>query len=405
MQQSSSGFSRAHGPAQSIAGLRVIIVLGPLELGGSERQALLFGRYLKEKQRVDVQVWGTMGQPGRVAALCDEYGIPWRIVPEPWVIGRAQRAKALAKFAWRLRQSRPDVILPYMWQPSLVCSFVWPWTGARLCLWNQRDHGLTRMNTRYERWAIRFAPGFIANSEYVANYLIQELGANPKQVRVVRNGIELIGPEADRQTWRGRLGISNDCFLVCMVANLHKDKDHSTLLRAWRIVVDRMKEIGREVVLLLAGRFDATYEDLKALARDLELDESIRFLGPVSDIAGLLGAIDLGVFSSRSEGSPNGVLECMATGLAVVCTDIPAIREAMTREAQSCLVPISDSEAMANAIVRLLVDEGLRRRLGEINRQHVETYFSKQQMCETMLQVILDGLNGRTIREFQAEGR
>src|SRR5260370_33829722 len=65
-----------------IAGARVIIVLGPLELGGSERQAILLARYLTSDQNAKVEVWG-YGEPGRAAELCDAYGIPWRSVPIP----------------------------------------------------------------------------------------------------------------------------------------------------------------------------------------------------------------------------------------------------------------------------------------------------------------------------------
>src|SRR5256885_9863140 len=97
----------------SIVGKRVVIVLGPLELGGSERQALLFARYLKERH-ADVRVWGTMGVPGRLAALCDDYAIPWRIVSEPWVDGRGRRLKTLKEFASKLRRARVDILLPYM---------------------------------------------------------------------------------------------------------------------------------------------------------------------------------------------------------------------------------------------------------------------------------------------------
>src|SRR5437016_200254 len=115
----------------SLSGARVIIVIGPLELGGAERQALLFARYLKETEHANVHVWGTMGEPGRVATLCDEMAIPWRIVPQPWPI----EARQLARLTWQLRQARPDIILPYMWRPSILCNLVWRGTGARLCIW------------------------------------------------------------------------------------------------------------------------------------------------------------------------------------------------------------------------------------------------------------------------------
>ncbi len=386
----STGMER--GP--QLAGRRVIIVLGPLELGGAERQALLFARYLIENQGVDVRVWGTMGQPGRIATLCEQYGIPWRIVANPWVPGGPRRLKALAAFARQLRYAQPDVILPYMWQPSIACNLVWRMTGAGLCVWNQRDHGLTRTPNRYEPWAIRMTPRFIANSEYIANYLINELGAQSSRVHVIHNGIELAAPEDDRHTWRTRLGVGEEHFLACMVANLHEDKDHATLIKAWRLVVDRLDEPNK-TKLLLAGRFDTTHEKLMELTSRLNLESQVSFLGPVADIPGLLNAIDLGILSSPSEGSPNAVLECMAAGLAVVASDIPAIREAMPSAAYEYLAPSGNSEALASAILKLMADNALRRRLGALNRQHAESRFSKEQMCERMLQVIVDGLNER----------
>jgi glycosyltransferase involved in cell wall biosynthesis len=376
----------------SLAGIRLIIVLGPLELGGSERQALLFARYLASEQRADVQVWGTMGKPGRVAALCDEYGIPWRIVPHPWATGRVNRPKVLARFARLLRQARPDVILPYMEMPNLTCGLVWRLTGARLCVWNQRDDGIARIGTRYETLATRLTPRFIANSVHGADYLVKTLGVQPERVHVVHNGVELAPPEADRAAWRRRLGICNDCFAACMVANLTDYKDHVTLLHAWRLVVDCLKEEGRSAVLLLAGRFDTTHESLKALAFDLELGRGVRFLGQIKDVPGLLGASDAGVFCSNSEGSPNSVLESMAAGLAIAGTDIPAMREALSAENHALLAPAKDAASLAACILKLASDAEVRARLGAANRRRVEAEFSPRRMCVETLEVIAGGL-------------
>jgi glycosyltransferase involved in cell wall biosynthesis len=375
-----------------LAGARVIFVLGPLELGGSERQALLLARYLKNEQQADVRVWGTMGTPGSLAALCDEYRIPWRIVPFQWGQHRAQNLTNLAGFAWQLRRAQPVIILPYFAPTNLLCNLVWRWTGARLCVWNQRDLGLDRVRTKYERRAIRQASCFVANSGHVAEYLQTELGVAPDRIRVVRNGIELPEPGSDRKTWRDRLNLGADSFLACMVANLHENKDHATLLRAWRVVVDRMESTGPSAVLLLAGHFGATHEALKALAFDLRLADNVRFLGQVSDVSGLLHAVDLGVFSSRSEGSPNGVLECMAAGLAVVATDIPGVREALGVESDSVLVPVADAEAMADAILRISAEAETRRALGDANRRRAEDDFNPRRMCEDTFAILQNGL-------------
>ncbi|HWN10326.1 MAG TPA: glycosyltransferase [Pyrinomonadaceae bacterium] len=392
----SSSASRLHKP---LAGRRIIIMLGPLVLGGSERQALLLATYLKNEQNADVRVWGT--EPGRVAELCDQLEIPWQLVPCPWVGRRLRLLSNLAKLAWRLRRARADVILPYMSLPSFACNFVWPWTGARFSVWNQRDYGLTRFISKFEARAVKNTPLFVANSKHIAEYLIRELGASPRRVRIVPNGIRLPSPELDRQGWHDRLGVPDNSFLACMVANLHDLKDHATLLKSWRIVVDRAGD--QKPILLLAGRFETSHHALKALAFDLNLNESVRFLGAVTDVAGLLGSIDLGVFSSRSEGSPNGVLECMAAGLPMAGTDIPPIREAMPPDQYSFLTPPGDHESLANAILTLLADKGLRTRLGELNRQQVEAFFSKEQMCESMLNIIVDGLSTQRTAESGKE--
>jgi len=378
-----------------LVGARVIFVLGPLELGGSERQALLFARYLKNEQQADVRMWGTMGKAGSLAALCDEYNIPWRIVPFQWSESRTANLLSLARFTRQLRREQPDVILPYFAPTNLLCNLVWQFTGARFCVWNQRDLGLDRVRTRYERSAVRRTPCFIANSGHVAEYLTTELGVEPGRVRVVRNGIELAEPESDQQTWRDRLNVGADCFLVCMVGNLHANKDHATLLRAWRIVVDHMAERDAAAVLVLAGSFGGTHDELKALAFDLRLGDSVRFPGQVSDISGLLNAVDLGVFSSQSEGSPNGVLESMAAGLSVVATDIPGVREALGVESHSLLVPVADPEAMAGVIVKMSAEPEVRREFGDANRRRVLEDFNPRRMCEATLAILQTGVAER----------
>jgi glycosyltransferase involved in cell wall biosynthesis len=387
------------GRGMQLAGARVIFVLGPLELGGSERQALLFARYLKNEQQADVQVWGTIGAPGRLAALCEQYDIPWRIVPLPWAPGRFDRLRRLVAFARRLRGARPDIILPYMEVPNLFCGLVWRSTGARLCVWNQRDDGIARLSPRYESFAIRSTPEFIANSAQGAEHLVMTRGVASKRVRVVRNGIELAPPQTDRPEWRRQLQISEDWFVACMVANLTDYKDHVTLLRAWQIVHHHLKAEGRTSALLLAGRFDTRSEALKALAYDLGLDGSVRFLGQVNDVSGLLNASDAGVFCSNSEGSPNSVLEYMAAGLAVAGTDIQPMREALGTENHALLAPRGEAEALAAHILKLATDHELRARLGALNRRRAEAEFSSRRMCEETLDVIISGLRRRGMRK------
>jgi len=297
-----------------------------------------------------------------------------------------------------LRRAKPDIILPFMFLQSVVCGIVWPFTGARACIWNQRCEGRERLGRWAEKLAIRFSSQIIANSEHGGQFLVNTLGVPSDRVRIVHNGVESDLPQWDRATWRRHLGVSDDAFLACMVANLQTFKDHVTLLTAWRRVVDHLKNHNQEAVLLLAGRFDEMYTTLKALAYDLELGRSVRFLGPVKDISGLLSAVEVGVHSSVNEGCPNGVLECMAAGLAVAGTDYPGIREAVGPDGYQFLAAPGDADALADQIVRLALDSDMRREAGQANRCRIESEFSARAMYEKTLSVIRESINGKASR-------
>ena len=423
----------------TLKGRRIIFVLFNLELGGAERQALILARHLVQHEKAKVEVWG-FNKTGPVAQICDQLGLPWRIVPFPLKSGSFARKKlpqerkgakknqqnqqedfgdsisppsgfrgrffaplrlggrllapslvGPVRLALSLRRARPDVLLPYTFVPNVVCGLIWKWTGARACVWNQRDEGVMRFVTEWAPSAARRTRVFVSNSEAGARFLIDELKIDSAQVRVIENGIEQLTPQADRAAWRARLEIADDSFVACMVANLHDNKDHRTLLKAWRQVVDSSN--GRKAVLVLAGRHDGAYDSIAALARELNLNGHVRFAGQVLDVAGLLSAADISVFSSATEGSPNAVLESMAAGLAVTGTNIEGIRAALGPTGSQLLAPPRDEAALAAAILRLANDTDLRNSIGAANRERVKAQYAAARMCEEYVAVLNEMLN------------
>lgn len=361
-------------------------------MGGTERQALYLAEYLAKEQCAKVYVFG-MSRPGLAAARCDELGIPWRIVPFRWPCRKLTLLKTLPRFTWHLMKARPDVVLAYTHWANVACGLTWRVTGARTCIWNQRDldeEGLT--GCKIEKLASRLTSGFISNSVCAAHFLAKTLGVSRERIHVVRNGVILNKSKANRTAWRAKLGVSKNCLLACMVANLRYPKDHVTLVRAWRHVVDNLDREGRSPILLLAGCFQDKYDSIRALVDDLELDSHVHFLGQVKDIHGLLSEVDLAVFSSLSESSPNGILESMASGLAVVGTDISGIRETVGQEGKRYLAPPKDPSGLANRIVELLKDKELRSKAGKANFCRIEKDFSFVNMFKRTVGFIIDQL-------------
>ena len=360
---------------------RIVFMLGNLELGGAERQAIMLARHLVEHEQAKVEVWG-FNKTGPVAEMCEQHGIRWRVIGYPFQAGLFRRFASLVKLAWWLRQARPDVLLPYTTVPNVACGLIWRFTRARVCVWNQRDEGLVPLKTWWERRAVKRVSHFVSNSHAGARFLTEALGVNSARVRVIQNGIAEGVPVLKGEAWRKRLEISDDSFVACMVANLHSNKDHKTLLKAWRAVVADLKASGHNAVLVLAGRHDDAYESLLAHAYELGIEDAVSFAGHVDDVPGLLTAVDIGVFSSRSEGCPNGVLECMAAGLAVAATDIEGVRDVAGPDGAQLLTAPGDACVLAQVILKLARDPDLCARIGAGNQQRIRELFDSQRMCE-----------------------
>jgi glycosyltransferase involved in cell wall biosynthesis len=417
LEQSTTETAAGAGAQETgpLAGKRVLVVLGCLDLGGAERQAIHAASCLVERQQAEVEVWA-FRPPGRAAELCDRLGIPWRYVPERWSGGPLRWPLMIGRFARTVRRWRPDILLPYTSFPNILCGLSWRLTGARVCIWNQRDAGLD-LASPAAPWAVRNTPLFLSNSAVGEQFLTQSLGVSPRRVRVVRNAVHLDPPRHDRAAWRATLGADATCLVCTVVANLQKNKDHETLLRTWRIVCDRLPAplarqagegpearagyalpdlTGRNLrpLLVLAGRLDAPAA-IQRLIGELQLDQSVRLLGEVDDVSGLLSAADLGLLSSRSEGCPNGVLESMAAGLAVVATDCPGIREAVGDAGTPWLAPAGDAEAMAERILRLAADAGLRAELGAANRRRIASEFTRERLNTDLAALLASALATR----------
>jgi glycosyltransferase involved in cell wall biosynthesis len=306
------------------------------------------------------------------------------------------KVMSLAHVAFALRRLRPDVLLPYTNLPNVVSGLTWRLTGAQLCIWNQCDVlGTKRFSQSLFRRALHSTPLVVTTAFHARDWLAEEWGFDPRRVRVIRSEVQIPAAQDDRDQWRSRLAIGEDDLVACMIGHFHPGKDHATLLRAWKVVVDRLWDDGQKAYLLFAGRAAGSEDDVKALAFDLDLREHVRFLGEVTDIGGLLGAVDLAVFSSRSECLGRGATEPMYAGLAVVGTDNPGIREAVGAPGQALLSAPEDSDGLAEMILLLARDPALRRRIGNANADLIRKRQSAEATSGMYAQLLASALVGR----------
>jgi glycosyltransferase involved in cell wall biosynthesis len=383
------------GNAATLAGRRVIFVFAGEILGGAERGALDLAVPLARAEGAAVEIMALDDRPGRARTIAEAEGIPWTTVRTPWTGGRLAKTLSLLRVALGLRRLRPDVLLAHTNFPNVVSGLIWRLTGAKVAVWNQWDVlGTRRFSPALFRRALRQTPLVVTEAFHARDWLVQEWGADPRRVHVIRGDVQLPPARESRAAWRTRVGLDDDVFVACMLANFHSGKDHTTLLHAWRRVVDALDADGRTAVLLLAGRPAGTESSVKALAFDLDLRDHIRFLGDVEDVRGLLGAVDLAVFSSRSELFGRAATEPMLAGLPVVGTDVPGISEPLGEAGHSFLAPPGDAAGLAEAILQFAYDPELRVRVGEANAELLRGRQPAESTSRVYARLLADALAG-----------
>jgi glycosyltransferase involved in cell wall biosynthesis len=213
----------------------------------------------------------------------------------------------------------------------------------------------------------------IAVSKAIAQSVDQGgLSFKPQKVdRVVYCGVDLrrFAP-VDTGYAKRLLGLQEN-IVVGAVGRLIPRKGYDYLIHA----VPKIKEVFTDIKIVLTGDGEEE-ENLRMLANELGVQESVIFLGNRKDIPEVMNSFDVFVLPSLSEGLGVVILEALAVGKPVVASDIEGIPEIVTNGQNGFLVPPKDSNKLADCIITLLQDPNLAKKMGEDGRHLVEMKFN-----------------------------
>jgi glycosyltransferase involved in cell wall biosynthesis len=209
--------------------------------------------------------------------------------------------------------------------------------------------------------------------------------AAPQRTVVVPNGVDVPPVPATRGRFRAEIGAAPQAPLVLCVGRFHAQKDHATLLEAWRIVARARPDA--VLALVGAGELEA---HLREHAASTGVGASVRFVAPRRDLGDAYADADIFALSSRWEGLPYTVLEAMAHGLPVVSTAVDGVPEAVADGKTGLLVRPQDPAALAAALAALLAEPARGLAFGAAGRARIAAHFSRATMIERILAVYED---------------
>ncbi len=228
---------------------------------------------------------------------------------------------------------------------------------------------MLRTQAFFEGHNLRRADLVVTPSEYGRAKVIEYYAVQPERVHAVQNGIDLPAWDAHLAALPAPDPARRPTVLA--VSKLYPRKKISTLVRAVPIIRERFPDVD---VRIVGGGFE--WEALQQLAQETGAQSNLTWLGDVDDRRQVVSEYlrcHVFVHPSIQDAFANVCLESMASRRSLVVSDAASMPE-LVRKAQSGLVvPPEDPAALADALVRLLEDEDLRRRYGEAGRSFAET--------------------------------
>lgn len=240
---------------------------------------------------------------------------------------------------------------------------------------------LIRERRRDRFWVRRRVDRIVVPSRALAAELTALSYMTPDLVTVVPIGLDL-----DRWPQPTMLpssaSSSTQVPIVGAFGRLEPRKGQEFLLQAWPDVLSRFPSA--QLWIVGTGSDEAR---LRSIASTLGIEASVKLWGFRRDVREILESVSVVVQPSLYEPFGIALLEAMASGKPVVCTTAGGMPEVVTREC-ACLVPPGDTASLAEAIMEILADTELQRRMGEAGRNHVEENFSLPRMIDRVESVI-----------------
>jgi glycosyltransferase involved in cell wall biosynthesis len=375
---------------------RVALVVSNLEYGGAQRQVVALANQLN-----------AAGGDARVISLSSYVPLADSLDDAATRLHVVQKRHRLdLTVVWRLaallRRFRIDVTHAFLVDAEIAARLAGALYPRTTVVGSERntDYEPQRRHTVPLRLTNRWCAAIIANSNAGKRFRQRVFGAAPDSVFVVHNGVDLerFAPHGVSAA-RSQAGLPARGEIVGMFASFKTQKNHPMFFRMARRVLDRHPKtlflcVGGALHEGLQGS-DAYEARMRSMIADLGLRDSVRLVGNRDDIGPWYSACDVTVLTSLREGTPNVLLESMASGVPVVATDVSDNAFVVPDGRAGFVVPCDDDAAMAERVARLLDRPEERTRMGLAAREWVQSEFSLERLGEKTASVYREVLGRR----------
>lgn len=218
-----------------------------------------------------------------------------------------------------------------------------------------------------ERRASNYTYKIVPVSDSIKDYIINDIGISAENINRIHNGIADFAYSEGSESLKS---IANQPLKLITVGRIARIKNYPLLLNAFAIAVEKNNRILLEVV-----GDGPELNHLKELAKQLDIEEQVNFLGFRTDIFERLAANDVFVLSSDYEGISIAILEAMSLSKPVIATKVGGVPETVEHNKTGYLIENRSVEDFADAIINLAGSHSKMLDFGKQARRHFESHF------------------------------
>ncbi|MCS6819331.1 MAG: glycosyltransferase family 4 protein, partial [Chitinophagales bacterium] len=243
-----------------------------LTRGGAEMQGFLLATGLAGKgYHVEICAFRNQHAQSNLIQELDKYQLNYFELPFGMEVffSRYDTFKALWSFRKILTQKKIDIIIPFTWWCNFLSALVFRFAGVKQCFWNQRsvDHHVPVR--KIEKLIPTSRITFVSNSNPGKKFISSRLKVPLEKISVIRNGVQMKNLNLNYENASAQRG-DNKLFKIIMVANFFPEKDHATVLKGLKLMLNDRTD----VQVLFAGNCENDFGmRAKSLAFDLKLCE------------------------------------------------------------------------------------------------------------------------------------
>jgi L-malate glycosyltransferase len=322
-------------------------------------------------------------QEGPITGMLKEQGIKTYILPERGFLG----SKYVARFIKIIRTEGIQIIHLNTLTPFCKHAAIAGFLMRVPIVWVVRENPLISRSRRLRFWMKLLASRIL----FVDNDTREKLLPDTPGAEVIYNGVDLNNFRPFQSDLLFEMtNISRDELLIGYIGLITKRKGLEYLIRA---LPDIKKGYDKFKLVIIGDNRpeDRDYfSDIKGLIKELSLESDVFFTGVLSDVKGALNSLDIVMLPSLEERCSRALLEALACAKPVVATRVGGTPEIIKDGLNGFLVEPENEKQIAEAVLKLLLDNDLRQEMSVNGRAYAEKYFDIQKNIQRMREIYTD---------------